>query len=79
MNNTPEQKPDFEKALGELEELVSRLESGELSLDESLDHFKRGIELTRSCQAILDEAQRTIDRLTEAGETPAQDAIDQPD
>ena len=79
MKNTPEQKPDFEKALGELEELVSRLESGELSLDESLDHFKRGIELTRSCQAILDEAQRTIDRLTEAGETPAQKAVDQPD
>lgn len=79
MNNTPEQKPDFEKALVELEELVSRLESGELSLDESLDHFKRGIELTRSCQAILDEAQRTIDRLTDAGEPPAQNAVDKPD
>ena len=78
MNNTPEQKPDFERALGELEELVSRLESGELSLDESLDHFKRGIELTRSCQAILDEAQRTIDRLTDVGENPEQNAIDQP-
>lgn len=79
MGKTTTPKPDFEKSLAELEALVARLESGELSLDQSLDHFRRGIELTRSCQAILDEAQRTIDDLTDAAETPAQQAVEQTD
>lgn len=56
-------EPDFEHALEELEGLVSRLESGELSLDESLEQFKRGVELTRHCQNILDKAQQTVEHL----------------
>ena len=66
-NNSPE-SPDFEHALSELEDLVSRLESGELTLDQSLDCFKRGVELTRHCQTILDQAQQTVELLTR--ETP---------
>ena len=58
------QGPDFEQALAELENLVSRLESGELNLDQSLEHFKRGVELTRRCQLILDDAQKTVELLT---------------
>ena len=46
-------KVDFESALEELEELVSRMESGDLSLDESLKAFERGVELTRKCQSSL--------------------------
>lgn len=57
-------EPDFEHALAELEELVGRLEKGELSLDESLQQFKRGVELTRRCQKILDQAQQTVEQLT---------------
>ena len=42
---------DFEAALGELEALVERMESGELTLDASLGAFERGIHLTRACRA----------------------------
>lgn len=60
----PGEEPDFEAALAELEALVGRLEKGELSLDESLQQFKRGVELTRRCQKILDEAQQVVEQLT---------------
>jgi exodeoxyribonuclease VII small subunit len=59
------QRPDFEKSLAELERLVVKLESGELSLDQSLEYFKRGVELTRHCQSVLDEAQQTVELLTQ--------------
>lgn len=68
MKPETEPKPDFEKALSELEELVAHLESGELSLNQSLEHFKRGVELTRTCQSILDDAQKTIELLGDRGE-----------
>lgn len=63
MSKTREATPGFEQALAELEELVVKLESGDLSLDQSLTHFKRGVELTRHCQSILDEAQQTVEVL----------------
>jgi len=63
MNRKTEKLPDFEKALEELESLVEQLESGDLSLDESLKQFKRGVELTRHCQGVLDEAQQTVQKL----------------
>ena len=55
---------DFESALKELETLVSRMESGELSLDESLKAFERGIELTRKCQSSLEAAELKVQTLT---------------
>ncbi len=64
MSQPTDQQPDFEKALSELENLVSKLESGELSLDQSLEYFKRGVELTRLCQSVLDQAQQTVELLT---------------
>lgn len=64
MSSKPDKKPDFETALAELEGLVSRLESGDLSLDQSLACFKRGVELTRHCQSVLDEAQKNVEQLT---------------
>jgi len=57
--------PDFEKSLEELESLVEQLESGELSLDESLKQFKRGVELTRHCQDVLEKAQQTVEKLVD--------------
>lgn len=57
---------DFEAALAELEDLVGRLEKGELSLDESLQQFKRGVELTRRCQKVLDEAQQVVEQLSKS-------------
>jgi len=63
MSKKTEAGPDFEKTLAELEKLVVNLEEGELSLDESLSGFKRGIELTRRCQTVLDNAQQTVEQL----------------
>ena len=56
-------EPEFEKTLAELEKLVVNLEKGDLSLDESLSGFKHGIELTQQCQAVLDNAQQTVEQL----------------
>ena len=53
-------KFDFEKALGELEGLVEKMEGGELSLEDSLQHFERGIALTRACQKALVEAEQKV-------------------
>ncbi len=63
MTDTADKQPDFEQALQELESLVTRLESGEMSLDESLSEFKRGVELTRHCQTVLDKAQQSVEQL----------------
>lgn len=54
---------DFEKTLTELETLVEKLEKGDLSLDESLSGFKQGVELTKQCQSVLDQAQQTVEQL----------------
>ena len=51
---------NFENDLQELEKLVEKMEGGELSLEESLVHFERGIALTRSCQKALSEAEQKI-------------------
>ena len=59
-----EAEVDFESALKELETLVSRMESGELSLDASLKAFERGIELTRKCQSSLEAAELRVQTLT---------------
>jgi len=63
MNEKSTQETGFEQALSELEKLVERLESGQLSLDQSLKQFKRGVELTRHCQGILDQAQQVVEQL----------------
>jgi exodeoxyribonuclease VII small subunit len=63
MKDKTEKLPDFEKALEELEALVEQLESGDLTLDQSLAQFKRGVELTRHCQGVLDEAQQVVLKL----------------
>jgi exodeoxyribonuclease VII small subunit len=56
--------PSFEQALSELEALVERMEQGDLSLEESLKSFERGVELTRSCQEALSAAEQKVEILT---------------
>jgi len=53
-------EPTFEKALAELEKIVARMESGELSLEEALATHKRGLELARFCQSRLEAAQQQV-------------------
>jgi len=59
----PSQIADFEKSLDELEQLVSRMEQGELSLDDSLKSFERGIALYRNCQNALEQAELRVKQL----------------
>ena len=55
--------PDFEAALTELEKIVEKMESGEQSLEDALKSFQRGIELTRTCQQGLKEAEQRVEKL----------------
>jgi exodeoxyribonuclease VII small subunit len=61
-------KNNFENALKRLEEIVQRLEGGELSLDESLKLFEEGIELSRVCTKKLSEAESKVEKLVKLGE-----------
>ena len=54
----------FEKSLDELEQIVGRLEAGDLPLEESLDLFEKGIKLSRECRERLANAERRIEILT---------------
>jgi len=58
---------NFEKDLQELEDLVEKMEGGDLSLEDSLVHFERGIVLTRACQKALTEAEQKIQILLAEG------------
>jgi exodeoxyribonuclease VII small subunit len=60
MSETTEFPPSFEAALAELEELVGRMETGELPLQESLAAYKRGAELLTYCQSALKDAQQQV-------------------
>ena len=58
----------FESAMEQLETLVSRMESGELSLEESLKAFEKGVHLTRFCQDQLQKEELKIQELNSKGE-----------
>ena len=56
---------NFEDAMAELEKLVAQMEEGDLSLDESLQAFERGVMLTRQCQQALSQAELRVQALTD--------------
>ena len=58
----------FETALAELEQIVSKLEAGELTLEESLALFERGQQLADYCNNLLDNASLRVEQLTADGE-----------
>ncbi|MDZ7754322.1 MAG: exodeoxyribonuclease VII small subunit [Gammaproteobacteria bacterium] len=66
-------KPGFEAALREFEQLVERMESGELPLEESLKLYARGMELSRTCREALDDAERRVEVLSGQGTIQALD------
>lgn len=69
---------NFEEALQELERLVSSMEEGELSLEDSMKAFEKGIKLTRECQTALQQAEQKVQiLLNESGETQAFDVEDE--
>ena len=54
------EKKTFEQSISELEEIVSQLENGDVTLDESLSLFEKGIKLSKSCQKMLDAAEKKV-------------------
>lgn len=65
-SNKPQPDPasaDFDRSLAELEAIVEKLEQGDLSLDESLRQFERGVQLTRACQSALKTAEQKVEIL----------------
>ncbi len=78
--SAPDESPqDFESQLKELEGLVEKLESGDLSLDDSLAHYRRGVELARGCQQHLEKARLTIEELAEVDDESSARALDDED
>jgi exodeoxyribonuclease VII small subunit len=61
-----DKSPTFESALVELESIVTRMEGGQLALEQSLTAYKRGAELLKFCQAQLADAQQQV-KVLEAG------------
>ena len=54
---------NFETSLKELEALVEKMEQGDLSLEASLSHFERGVQLSRACQQALKTAEQKVEIL----------------
>ena len=59
----PARKPDCERSLARLEEVVRRLENANLSLDEAMKLFEEGVELSRDCQKQLEQAEGRVEVL----------------
>lgn len=73
-------EPSFEQILSRLQQVVDRLESGELPLEESLAVFEEGIRLSRLGATRLDQAERRVEELLGDGETrPLNDERSRPD
>ena len=68
--------PDFEAALAELERLVEKMESGDQSLEDALQSFQRGIELTRTCQQALKNAEQRVEKLVKSNDRLVTETLD---
>lgn len=69
---------DFEKKLGRLEEIVEKMEDGELALEESLKLFEEGVKLSRECNTQLNDAEQKVKLLLgidERGEAVSRDFV----
>lgn len=62
--------PDFERSLAELEAIVEKLEQGDLSLEDSLKHFERGVQLAQVCQTALKQAEQKVEILMRKSGAP---------
>ncbi|HWZ57189.1 MAG TPA: exodeoxyribonuclease VII small subunit [Verrucomicrobiae bacterium] len=69
-----EKKPEFEHSLSRLEEIVGKLESANLSLDDAMKLFEEGVQLSRDCQKYLEQAEGKVEILLKkaGGEMAAQ-------
>lgn len=61
----------FEQGLAELEAIVSRLEQGNIPLEESITCYERGEALKKHCDALLKKAESRVERITQSADSPA--------
>ena len=66
---TKKDKVNFESSLKKLEEIVSKLEDGDISLEDSVKSFEEGIGLVKECQKQLSDAELKVKKLLESGDT----------
>ena len=59
-----EEKLSFEQAMKELDSIISRMDSGEMPLEQSVENFKRGTELIKYCDTLLDSFEKSITAVT---------------
>ncbi len=82
MNDGDKDSPklSFEQALARLEQLVTAIEQGKVSLEESIDKYAEGVELVKQCRAILDRAEKKIQLLGrgEGGQLEVTGEMDEP-
>ncbi len=72
-----EKTPTFEENMQRLEQIVRAMERGDVALEESLKLFQEGTELVRCCNALLEEAQLQVKKITAAPDgTPAEEGFD---
>jgi exodeoxyribonuclease VII small subunit len=60
MNKKAAALPSLEESLGEITGLIDKMEHGELTLEQSLNHFERGITLIKHCQKVLSDAEQKV-------------------
>ncbi len=60
MTKKPGQLPTLEGSLTEISQLIDKMEHSELTLEQSLDHFERGITLVKHCQKVLEKAEQKV-------------------
>ena len=63
-----EETVDFEQSLKSLEEIVRKMEQGELTLEDSLEAFEEGVRLTRNCQTALQKAEQKVNILVKSSD-----------
>ena len=67
MTDSRRTRPELEKALAELEKIVTALEAGDMPLEKSLKQFELGVKLSRECQAALRDAEQKVQVLMDSG------------
>jgi len=77
MPKTKDKPESFENLFSELESIVAKLEVGDLSLDESLALFQRGMELSKKCGAMLDSAELRIKQLVPHGDQVVEEEMEE--
>ncbi len=71
MTQTPNKLPNLEESLTEITQLIDKMEHGELTLEQSLNHFERGITLIKHCQKTLEEAEQKVQVLIQSNNQEA--------